>query len=594
MPQNVASPSTGTTPPPPMAPQFSNRLRYWLLHTQLTTERASFDAHWKMLNSVLFPRRGRFTLTDANRGDRRNQNIIDSSATFAAATLARGMMTGTTSRARDWFRLTTHDPALAELATVKRWLDELTVRMRTVLLQSNFYKVIYRVYGDLGVYGTAAFIIEDDPVKVIRCRDFPVGSYCLANDENLQVRTLSRQFRMTTRQLVSQFGWAAVSSQVQNAWNNNLPEAWWDVIHVIAPNDRYNPARLESKYKKYLSIYFEQGATERGTQNMVDDKTLRESGYDEFPVSAARWDCTSEDVYATDCPGMTALGDILQLQFMAKKGMQALEKHISPPLVAPTSLERKAVLQLPGGVSYDDTEHSRGLRPLLDVRPDLDKLNAAKMDVRQLINQAFLTNVFLMNSFFAEQAGGKTNATATEITARQEEKMLALGPLLTSLDQDVYDPVINRVFHIMLRQGKVPPPPPEMEGQELKVEYISIFHAAQRAAGLGALERITAFSLNIAERTKDMSRLDKIDFDEAIDEYGDGAGVSPRVIRSADQVAAIRQQRAKQQQEEQEASKLKDMAQSAQSLSQADTSGKNALTDLIAAKGGGAAGGGAR
>ena len=95
---------------------------YQLLRAQLENERASFLSHWKSLADFILPRRPKFNTYDVNRGERRSQNIIDSTATLASRTLRSGMMGGVTSPARPWFKLTTPDPDLAESGEVKNWL----------------------------------------------------------------------------------------------------------------------------------------------------------------------------------------------------------------------------------------------------------------------------------------------------------------------------------------------------------------------------------------------------------------------------------------------------------------------------------------
>ena len=89
---------------------------YQQLRGQLFAERATFDAHWRELGDYYLPRRMRFWVTDRNKGDKRNQHIIDSTARFAARTLQSGLHAGLTSPARPWMRLSTPDPELAELA----------------------------------------------------------------------------------------------------------------------------------------------------------------------------------------------------------------------------------------------------------------------------------------------------------------------------------------------------------------------------------------------------------------------------------------------------------------------------------------------
>src|SRR4051812_2460678 len=115
----------------------TKRSRYEALGGAMKLERTSFDAHWQEIGSYLLPRRTRFFSGDRNRGDKRNQNIIDSTARFSLRTLASGLHAGLTSPARPWMKLTTPDPSLAEHQPVKNWLHVVTERMLAVFQQSN-------------------------------------------------------------------------------------------------------------------------------------------------------------------------------------------------------------------------------------------------------------------------------------------------------------------------------------------------------------------------------------------------------------------------------------------------------------------------
>ena len=93
-----------------------------VLRGQLLLERSTFLSHWNDLGRFYLPRRPRFITTDVDRGNRRNNSIINSTGGLAARTLRAGMMSGITSPARPWFRMTTADPDLAEFGPVKDWL----------------------------------------------------------------------------------------------------------------------------------------------------------------------------------------------------------------------------------------------------------------------------------------------------------------------------------------------------------------------------------------------------------------------------------------------------------------------------------------
>lgn len=579
---------------------LTKRQRYNILKAQLESERSSFIPHWQELSKFTFPRRGRFFVTDTNRGDRRNQNIIDSTATLAARTLRSGMMAGITSPARPWFRLMTPDPTLSDLGPVKDWLFLVSQRMSTVFAKSNLYNVLPIIYGDIGVFATSAMGVEEDFDDVLRFYPFPLGSYCISNNERLKVDVFTRQFRMTVRQLVSRFGrksdpqvqagkpfkrgqtqWDNFSPRIRDMWDRGQYESWVDVTQVIEPNIEFDPAKIESKFKRYASSYFETGAiTASGTQQTDPDNQLflSEKGYDYFPILCPRWEITGEDSYGTACPGMDALGDIKQLQVGEKRIAQAIEKVINPPMVGPTTMRTSAASVLPGGITYADIRDGmQGFKPAHEIKPDIAPMAKNQAMVRERIKKVFFEDLFLMMS-----ESDRRQITATEIDERKEEKLLALGPVLEQLNQDLLDPLIKNSFAIMQRQGLIPPPPKELQGVPLRVEYISVMAQAQKLVGIESIEKFAGFVGQIIQVNPDAQAGDNVDIDQMIDVYGDMTSIPPGIVRSSDQIAEIRANRQKQQKIVQQQQQNAQAAQTAQTLSQTDTGGgQNALQSLM-------------
>ena len=566
----------------------SKREKYEVLRAQLEMERSTFLAHWRELGDYILPRRGRFEVTDVNRGDKRSTKIIDSTGTFAAGTLRSGMMSGVTSPARPWFKLTTPDPDLAEFGEVKLWLEKVSQRMGTSFLRSNCYNTLPTVYGDLGTFATGAMLIEEDfSGEVFSTMSMPIGSYMLGVDERGRVNTFFREFRMTVRQLVSKFGqkingkidWSNFSDYVKNQWDMSNYQAWVNVCHVISPNDDYDHDKIHAKNKKFSSCYYEKGSvTNSGSSYMAgpyDDRFLRESGYDYFPVLAPRWEVTGEDIYGTNCPGMVALGDIKALQTGEKRIAQAIEKMINPPLKGPSALRTQKVSLLPGDVTYtDERSDSRGLSPVHEVNFRIQEAEMKQDQMRRRVQRAFYEDLFLMLA-----SSDRRQITAREIDERHEEKLLALGPVLEQLNQDLLDPLIDIVFDFHVRQGLIPPPPQELQGMDLKVEYISIMAQAQKLVGISGIERFAGFVGQVAQVNPEI--MDKINSDQMIDVYADIVSISPSIVRTDEDVASIRQQRQAQVQAQQKAAMIQQGAAAAKDLSSADMEGDNALTRML-------------
>lgn len=560
--------------------------RYEALRTSLKAERSSFEAHWRELANLVKPRRARFQTTERNKGDRRSQHIITSHATRAHRTLVAGLMSGITSPSRPWFRLTTPNPDLAEQQGVKMWLHQVTQRMSTVFTRSNVYNVLPTMYGDLGLFSTAAAVVVDDEETVIRLHPFPIGTYYLGNDHKGRVRVFVREFRLTPRQLVEQFGRPGpggaldishLSEGVQRAYRDargDSEQASVDVVHIVAPNDGYQAGRLGIAGKAFRSCYYE---ASRGKQSdKADDVFLLEEGFDAFPVLAPRWEVGEGDVYGTDGPGMTALPDVKQLTVMRKTGLKAAERMANPPLIAPAGLQHRALSALPGEVTYyDETAHSQ-VRSMYDVRFDLQHMQVYEADVIQSIKSAFFEDLFLMLDHALSE---RSQITATEIMERRNEKLLVLGPVLERLNEDLLNPLIDLTFAAMLRRGLIPEPPPELEGEDLRVEYLSMTAQAQQGAALAGIERTALFVGQLAAVAPEA--VDKIDIEQTVDEYALATGVPPRMIRSDDDVATMRQARAEAAQQQQVAEQAAMAAKAARDLGGASTAPDTALGALL-------------
>jgi len=562
----------------------TKKQRLEMVCTQLENERSTFIPHYRDLVDFIRPRRGRFFAGDVNKGDRRSQNIINSRATLSSRVLSSGMMMGVTSPARPWFHLTTPDPDLADYGAVKQWLHLVDQRMSSVFLKSNFYNCMPTVYGDAADFATAAMLLERDMNDVIRCRVFPVGSYSIAVDYRGRVNTFCRTFSMTVAQLVDQFGrkeeggsgkvdWSNFSPGVRSAYENGNYQNWIEVRHVIMPNPNYDEKKIGSKFKKYMSTYYERG---KGSEyDMNQDIYLRESGYDKFPVLCPRWEVAGEDSYGTNCPGMTALGDIRGLQKMESKSLKAIDKMVDPPMIAPTVMESIQSSILPSGITYvDEREGVKGFRPAHELNFRVDLLEGKMSAVERRIDEAYFKDIMLM---FADE--DRSNVTAREIEERGNEKFLVLGTVLQQLNQDLLDPAVDLTFDFMLQAGLIPPAPEELQGVDLKVEYVSIMAQAQKLIGLDSINKFMGAVGNIAGF--DPRVLHKINTFELINVIADTTSVAPKILIGDDeaQAASDAAQQAAAQQQAMQTAQL--ASQSAKNLAQSPVNEENALGKVM-------------
>lgn len=532
----------------------------------LKSERASWDGHWREISNYMQPRSGRFFTSDRNRGERMHNNIYDNTGSRALNVLAAGMMAGMTSPARPWFRLSTSDPKLDESAAVKTWLSEVTRMMLMVFARGNTYRALHSIYMELGAFGTSADILLPDFNSVMHHHPLTVGEFAISTNDRGTVDTLYREFDMSVAQMVKQFGLEKCSTTVQNMYRNHNMDAWVPVIHAIEPRTERDMGKRDAKNMPFKSCYFETGSRE--------DMYLSESGFKEFRALCPRWATAGGDIYGHS-PGMEALGDVKQLQHEQLRKAECIDYQTRPPLQVPTSMKNRDLDRLPGGVSYYDANSPQGgVRTMFDVNLRLDYLLDDIRDVRERIKSSFYADLFLMLA-----NGVNTRMTATEVAERHEEKLLMLGPVLERLHNELLDPLIEMTFTQMLEAGVVPPPPEELQGMDLNVEFVSMLAQAQRAVATNGIDRYVANMGQVAMIKPEV--LDKFDADKWADEYADMLGIDPELIVPSDKVALVRQQRAEAAQAQAAQEQMAQNSQTAKNLAQAQTTEPSALTNVM-------------
>lgn len=201
----------------------------------------------------------------------------------------------------------------------------------------------------------------------------------------------------------------------------NRPARYHKILHLIFPNPEFSKECLDNRHMAYSSVYL----TETG-------HLLRQSGYREFPVIAARWEVKqSADAYGRG-PGWKCLGDVKMLQKMQKAKLVALDKNTNPPVMVSANVQGEVNL-LPGGITRYNGTTDAAVKPAYQVQADLSSLENAISSVRSTIRSQFFADVFLMLS-----AQNYSNMTAAEVAERHQEKMLILGPVLERLKMNCW------------------------------------------------------------------------------------------------------------------------------------------------------------
>jgi hypothetical protein len=528
------------------------------------------DKH-RQINDYIYPVSD--SLNDENLendGRRKDFKILDSTASIAHRKLTSIIYSGITSPAVPWLKLTTENPAFKEVTTVKEYFDEVTRILLDNLAKSNFYVSAKSVYAEISAFGTSAFQVEPDIDKAFRFIPYTIGEYYIDTSFKNTVDTIYREFAMRARNVINQFGKDNVSDDLKRSIKGDKAGSKWvKILHVQEPNLNRDVTKLDARNKPYLSTYYE-------VSGAATDPPLRVSGYDTQPFVVPRWSVSGSSIWGKG-PGEMALGDVMSLQTLEEDILEASAMDLDPAVLANGRLGDLTINSGKGGVTWIDnveTSLDDAVRKLYETNADISKVLLAKADIRDRINSVFFANLLALLSSSIDN----TPKTATEVLEAKREELLLLGPIMEQLHPDMIRPIVERCVDILDKAGLLPDPPPEIEGEEIKIEIISLIQLAQRISELTPIEQFTAYIERTAQTFPEIR--DKFNADQAADEVANALGVKAGIVNSDEDVATKRAADQAALQAEKDAILAQGAIDSAKTLSETDTSGDNALTAL--------------
>ena len=535
---------------------------------ELDRQAEPWKALWREVNEYVLPWSGRFLHSHRDRLEvRRGQNVHNSVTYNAIHTAASGLHGGLTSPSRPWFELSHPDEEMMEATRVRAWIHLVQNSQRQVLAQSNFYAAVQDLYYEALAYGQGVTLMEKDPGGgVVRFRTLTCGEYRLANGADLRINAVYRRLAMTASQMADAFGEENLPDDARRALDEKRMDHVFYLIQAIQPWGFLDGSH--SNEWTYESVYFLESGGE--------DQTVVRRGYRTKPFVAVRWGVIGDDVYGYS-PGQMALADIRQLQTQERAYVNAVNWIADPAwLVSDSMKDRLARGEIrPGAIVGANPQEAQHLfRPLL--RPDFDFANIRLkiQDVQERIQATFYNPLFLMVQ------ARRGQMTATEVMQLVEEKAAVLGPVLERFQAELFDPILERVFNIMSEDhGMIPPPPAELAGSGLRIDYTSMLAQAQKQAGLSGMTHFLSMAGEITGRFPAAAL--KINPDEAIDQLAYIDNVPPKVVRSDDEVAKLREEAAEKERQRQELTGMGELAEIAKKLGGTKVGGGNLAEKML-------------
>lgn len=541
------------------------------------------EREWRMYRDNYAPSRGLFSSHEGEDNKGKGAVRGNSFPTTILEESAAGMQSGLASPGRNWFTLTLSNTRLRTVERVKAWVGQCEEIMDAQMLASNFYDSFVDMQEEELAFGTAAMLIEADPDDVFICRTLTIGEYAIDADNRGRVRGFARALTFTAQQLVSEFGIGKLPEEARSCVTDRERRGsgeMYPVYHLIQPNERYQADTPGPAGMAYQSLWWMPGYAE--------PDFLRVSGYEEFPFIVGRWKVIGSDIYGRKHPGELAIDDVRTLQELERDARRAIERTVTPPLLAPHALKPKLRMGPNGVTWYNElTGAPPVIQSLYQVNFDYNAAEAKIERLKAQIERAFYVDLFRLWSSMRRQG-----ITATQVSAEESEKAYILAPVTMRQTSEVLDKCIIRIFNIMLRAGRFPPPPPELAGTDIRIEYVSEFALLQKRAARSGIAELIAVSGQLAQLEAAAGRapesLDRIDADEVIETVSEMYGIKSGIVLGDDAVAEIRAARAEQARQaerrtrmEQTVQALPAGAKAAKDLSETRVGGTSALDALL-------------
>jgi hypothetical protein len=514
---------------------------------QLKSARSTHESLWQEIADYMIPSRA-FSTTHAP-GSKRSARIFNTHSVLALEQLAGGLHGMLTSPALKWFKLRPA-PELARDRAALAWFEAAGDIMDGYFKApaSGFGVALHETYLEVAGPGSGVVFTADKGRRGPRFQSIPLAECYYAENADRQVDTLYREYHLPLREVLRL--WPDTAPEALRRKAAKSPDEPTPLTHATEPDGRGGWNTLWCQQEHYL---------EHGR-------------YQEFPFAVPRWSLRSGETYGAGC-GVNALADVKMLNKAEELNLRALAKAVDPPMALPDDGFLNAPNMNPGALNYlrTDTRGMDRMGPIqTGARPDL-AFQFIEM-VQERISGIFYTTWLRLPQ--------QPNMTATEVLQRRDELLRLLGPMVERLEAELLSPLIERSFAILLRNGLFPPLPASLaRGGGWWVEYQGPLSRAQRLADAETVMRWFGALQPLVQA--DPTILDAIDTDAAAQYLGDRHGAPASLMRSAEQIAARRADRASQQQQMAQAEMLASGAGAAKD-------GAAALATLAGIQGGGA------
>lgn len=438
-------------------------------HNALLEGMTNWKNLWDDAANYIMPHKGNITSV-VSPGEEQTNEVYDSTAEESLLVFAAGLVSQMVPPGELWFRYEPADENSSE--PIRAWFDDCTQRAAKAIYSSNFYMAIHEDFLDAGFCGTSNTYLEEGRNNRLNFCNVPIGTYCIAENSEGIVDTVSREWMWTAKQAAEQWGEEKLTKSLREALSSKDASGYgkkFKFIHSVYPRRKKDtkPGQVEGKLRPIESVYV----------CVEDSMVIEESGFYEMPYAVSRVMRSRNEVWGRG-PGTQILPEVRMLNRMEMDLLIATEKHVGPSWLMPDDSAYRPDNR-PNGITYWDASNPNNKPERIQEVSRLDYGENKTEQKRKRIRSAFFADMFQMLSSSQEM---KREKTAFEVAQMIQEKLVLFSPMFARLVQEKLNPLLERVFAVMLREGMFTPPPEGLEGTDYEISYVSKIALAIKAA----------------------------------------------------------------------------------------------------------------
>ena len=493
-------------------------------------QRGNWDGYREDVCNFVLPRKAWIT-TPKVRGSRIQDDFLyDSRANLALKEAATGFHSKLTNPASRWYESRTRKEKFMQSGNVQRYFKEVDDIQFEIINSSNFNSTMLELYTDDLSIGVAVPLTEEDHKKHVRYSAVPIEQVNWELDDRGELAKIYRTFKWSASKC--QYRWKnKITPEMRKALEDEKPFTMFEILHYVGTRTVRDVSKKDNVNMEFESLWIAK----------KEKLELESSGFVEMPYDLMRFWVHADDDDGGYSPAMDVLAAVKTVNAEKRTIIRKAQKDADPAYMMPARFWIAPLNGNPNAMNYyDATKFKHDQFAQMPTGGSLPQaVEIMKME-QDLIDRGFFLPLFRALSDINKQM------TVPEVQQRIAEGLGLIGPVVGRMTNTI-ESMLMRTYGILDRRLLFPEPPKEIQGEELSVNFLSPLAKAQRQSEINGLNAWTGYIMSMMEAFPSIG--DNMDVDRVANISRDLLGVDPTVIPEEEKVKAVRQQRAKAQQQ---------------------------------------------